>query len=117
MHLASYPNPKPPTNSPGHSVEACRDAVVAGSTHCSDTLRVREFLTRNGHPYSFIDHDQDAGIQELLDQLHIGQEDVSVLSFRGEVVLRNPTNQGIADGLGFNAGVDPSLGSRPSHRR
>jgi thioredoxin reductase (NADPH) len=31
------------------------DVVVVGSMHCAGTLRVREFLTRNGHPYSFID--------------------------------------------------------------
>ncbi|HSR05545.1 MAG TPA: cyclic nucleotide-binding domain-containing protein, partial [Bryobacteraceae bacterium] len=26
------------------------DAVLVGSSHSSDTLRLREFLTRNGHP-------------------------------------------------------------------
>src|SRR5207244_111214 len=28
------------------------DVVVLGSEHCSGTLRIREFLTRNGHPYT-----------------------------------------------------------------
>jgi len=84
------------------------DVVVLGSNHCSATLRVREFLTRNGHPYSYIDLDRDAGVQELLDQFHLGAEDVPVLICRGEVVLRNPTNQQIADCLGFNEGIDPS---------
>src|SRR5262245_2768042 len=84
------------------------DAVVLGSNHCSGTLRVREFLTRNGHPYSYIDLDHDTGVQELLDQFHIGPEDVPVLICRGEVVLRNPTNQEIADCLGFNQGIDRS---------
>ena len=27
------------------------DVVVIGSTHCAGTLRVKEFLTRNGHPF------------------------------------------------------------------
>ncbi|MGH8468384.1 MAG: hypothetical protein ACREVY_05200 [Gammaproteobacteria bacterium] len=31
------------------------DVVLVGSNHCSGTLRVKEFLTRNGHPYSYID--------------------------------------------------------------
>jgi thioredoxin reductase (NADPH) len=84
------------------------DVVVLGSNHCSGTLRVREFLTRNGHPYSYIDLDRDTGVQELLDQFHIGVKDVPVLICRGEVVLRNPTNQQIADCLGFNEGIDPS---------
>ena len=84
------------------------DVVVVGSMHCSDTLRVREFLTRNGHPYSYIDLDQDTGVQDLLDQFHIGEEDIPFLICRGEIVLRDPTNQEIADCLGFNEGIDSS---------
>ena len=26
------------------------DVVLVGSTHCAGTLRIKEFLTRNGHP-------------------------------------------------------------------
>jgi cAMP-binding proteins - catabolite gene activator and regulatory subunit of cAMP-dependent protein kinases len=29
------------------------DVVVVGSNHCSGTLRVKEFLTRNSHPYLY----------------------------------------------------------------
>jgi thioredoxin reductase (NADPH) len=82
------------------------DVVLIGSNHCAGTLRVKEFLTRNGHPYSFIDLDQDAGVQDLLDHFHVGVEDVPVLICRGEVVLRDPTNQQIADCLGFNEAID-----------
>jgi thioredoxin reductase (NADPH) len=39
------------------------DVVLLGSNHCSGTLRVKEFLTRNGHPYSYIDLDQDSDVQ------------------------------------------------------
>src|SRR5690242_4365545 len=35
------------------------DVVLMGSNHCSATLRVKEFLTRNGHPYSYVDLDRD----------------------------------------------------------
>src|SRR2546429_3483422 len=31
------------------------DVVVLGSPHCKGTLRVREFLTRNGHPHTMLD--------------------------------------------------------------
>lgn len=84
------------------------DVVLVGSNHCAGTLRVREFLTRNGHPYSYIDLDRDATVQDLLDHFHVGAEDVPVLICRGEVVLRNPTLQQIADCLGFNVGIDQS---------
>ncbi|HEX4966157.1 MAG TPA: FAD-dependent oxidoreductase [Thermoanaerobaculia bacterium] len=82
------------------------DVVLLGSNHCASTLRVREFLTRNGHPYAYIDLDHDASVQELLDQFHIAAGDVPVLVCRGQVVLRNPTNQQIADCLGFNEAID-----------
>jgi thioredoxin reductase (NADPH) len=82
------------------------DAVLIGSSHCAGTLRIKEFLTRNGHPYSSIDLDRDAGVQELLDHFHVAVDDVPVLICRGEVVLRNPTNQQIADCLGFNEAID-----------
>jgi thioredoxin reductase (NADPH) len=84
------------------------DVVLVGSDHCAATLRVKKFLTRNGHPYSYIDLDRDADVQTLLDRFHISQHDVPVLICRGDVVLRNPTNQAIADCLGFNEGIDPT---------
>ena len=82
------------------------DVVLIGSSHCAGTLRVKEFLTRNGHPYSYIDLDRDADVQEMLDRFHVSAGDVPVLICRGDVVLRNPTNQQIAECLGFNDAID-----------
>ena len=84
------------------------DVVLLGSNHCSGTLRVKEFLTRNGHPYSYIDLDRDTDVQDLLDRFQVTASDVPVLICRGEVVLRNPTNQQIAICLGFNEVIDGS---------
>src|SRR5439155_1657843 len=70
------------------------------------TLRIREFLTRNGHPYTMIDLDRDTGVEELLDQFHVDAADVPVVICRYDVVLRNPTNQQIAGALGFNDAID-----------
>jgi thioredoxin reductase (NADPH) len=83
------------------------DAVLMGSRFCQGTLRVKEFLTRNGHPYTFVDLDNDPGVQELLDRFGVGEADVPVLICRETVVLRNPTNLQIADCLGFNEAIDP----------
>jgi len=82
------------------------DVVVLGSQHCQGTLRIREFLTRNGHPHTMLDLDRDAGVQELLDRFHVGAADIPVVITCSEVVLRNPTNQQIADALGFNDAID-----------
>src|SRR6516164_5293864 len=39
--------------------------VVIGSMYNSGTLRIREFLTRNEHPFHFVDLDRDADSREL----------------------------------------------------
>ena len=82
------------------------DVVLLGSAHCQGTLRIREFLTRNGHPYTVLDLDRDAGVEELLERFHVSAADVPVVICRGDVVLRNPTNRQIADCLGFNDAID-----------
>ena len=58
--------------------------MLIGSTHCAGTLRVKEFLTRNGHPHPYIDLDRDADAQELLDRFHVSAADVPVLICRGD---------------------------------
>jgi thioredoxin reductase (NADPH) len=82
------------------------DVVVVGSMHCAGTLRVHEFLTRNGHPFHYVDLDRDRDAQELLDRFRIGVGDIPVVICRGDAVLRNPTNAQIADCLGFNDDID-----------
>jgi thioredoxin reductase (NADPH) len=82
------------------------DVVLIGSNHCSGTLRIKDFLTRNGHPYSAVDLDRDEGVQHLLDRFNVSLADIPVVICRGEAVLRNPSNQQIADCLGFNDAID-----------
>ncbi|HEX3127304.1 MAG TPA: FAD-dependent oxidoreductase [Thermoanaerobaculia bacterium] len=84
------------------------DVVLVGSVHCAGTLRVKEFLTRNGHPYTYLDLERDPDVQDLLDRFHVGPEDVPFLIFRGETVLRDPTNEQIAECLGLNEAIDPT---------
>jgi thioredoxin reductase (NADPH) len=80
--------------------------VLIGSNHSPGTLRVKEFLTRNGHPYRYIDLDVETDVQDLLDHFHFTVADVPVLICRGVTVLKSPTNQKIAECLGFNEAID-----------
>ncbi len=41
------------------------DAILIGSKYSADTLRIRDFLIRNGHPYSYMDLEQDTDVQNL----------------------------------------------------
>src|SRR6266851_9964858 len=54
------------------------DVVLIGSRYSTGTLRIKEFLTRNGHPYTYIDLDQDADVQGMLDHFHVAAADVPV---------------------------------------
>jgi thioredoxin reductase (NADPH) len=82
------------------------DIVLIGSTNSASTLRIKEFLMRNGHPYSYIDLERDPDVQKLLDSFQVSASEIPVLICRGQVVLRNPSNQQIANCLGFNESVD-----------
>jgi thioredoxin reductase (NADPH) len=83
------------------------DVIVVGSVHSAGTLRVKEFLTRNGHPFQYIDLERDPATQELLDRFRVSPADVPIVICRG-IVLRDPTNREIAECLGFNEAVDRS---------
>lgn len=82
------------------------DVVLIGSTNSASTLRIKEFLMRNGHPYAFIDLERDPDVQNLLDSFRIAASEVPVVICRGKIVLRNPSNQQITDCLGFNEAID-----------
>jgi thioredoxin reductase (NADPH) len=82
------------------------DVVLLGSRHSAGTLRVQEFLTRNYHPYTTIDVDTDPAAQALLDQFGVGVADVPVVICRGQRVLKNPSNDEVAECLGYTAVLD-----------
>ncbi len=85
------------------------DAVLIGSTHSAGTLRLREFFTRNGHPYAYIDVETDDTVQGLFDRFHVAVGDVPIVICRGERVLKNPTTQEVADCFGLSLTLDPKV--------
>jgi thioredoxin reductase (NADPH) len=82
------------------------DIVLVGSIYSASTHRIKEFLMRNGQPYSYMDLERDADVQNLMDSFQISAREIPVLICRGQLVLRNPSNQQIADCLGFNESID-----------
>jgi len=92
--------------------EGIGNVGVLGSRHSPDTLRLREFLGRNGYPYRYLDLDTDERSQSILDQFHIRTDEIPVVICKagagGPNVLRNPTNRELADCLGMNVTIDES---------
>jgi thioredoxin reductase (NADPH) len=81
--------------------------ILLGSRHSANTLHLREFLSRNAHPYTYVDLDTDKDSQTLLDRFQVKLSEIPVIvcNARG-TVLRNPTTQKLADCLGFSAHID-----------
>jgi thioredoxin reductase (NADPH) len=77
--------------------------AVLGSQHSARTLEIREFLTRNGQPYAYVDLDRDQTAQDLLDRFNVNPAEVPVvICNRAQQVLRSPTIQKLAECLGLN---------------
>jgi thioredoxin reductase (NADPH) len=62
--------------------------TLIGSRYTGATVRLEEFLTRNGHPHTMVDLD------------------TPVVVFENGTALRNPSIRELADGLGITPAVD-----------
>jgi thioredoxin reductase (NADPH) len=82
--------------------------ILLGSRHSANTLRLREFLGRNEHPFNYIDLDTDKTSQELLDRFSITPDEIPVIVCGAKKVLRNPSIQELANCVGLNVAVDES---------
>jgi thioredoxin reductase (NADPH) len=84
------------------------NVVLLGSLHSAKTLRLREFLTRNGLPFAFVDLDTDSSAQEMLDHFQVTIEEIPVVICNNRNVLRSPSIQELANCLGLNAHITAS---------
>src|SRR5579863_2658878 len=85
---------------------AMGDVVLIGSRNSAETLRLKEFLAHNGHPFTYFELGQDGPAAQLLQRFNLGPEDIPVLIGRDESPMRNPTNAELAARLGLNAEID-----------
>jgi thioredoxin reductase (NADPH) len=81
------------------------NVILMGSRHSAQTLHLREFLTRNGHPHTYVDLDSDTSAQELLDRFQVTMEEIPVVICNNRTVLRSPSIQELARCLGLNAHI------------
>jgi len=81
------------------------NVILLGSRHSAQTLRLREFLTRNGHPHTYVDLDTDSSYQDLLDHFHVTIAEIPVVICNNRTVLRGPSIKELARCLGLNAHI------------
>ena len=80
--------------------------VLVGSRYSAATLRLKEFLSRNGHPYNYLEVERDSSVQDLLERFGVKLDEIPVLICPHRSALRNPSNAEVARCLGFNAEID-----------
>jgi thioredoxin reductase (NADPH) len=79
---------------------------LIGSPLSPETRRLREFLTRNRIPHSFMDLESDAQAEQLLQGLSIAPSETPLV-LRGSLALRNPSIQEVAEMLHLRSPGSP----------
>ena len=82
------------------------DVILIGSRHSAGTLRLQQFLGRNGVPYHCVDIETDPNVEAMLERYHVKVEEVPIVVCRGETVLKNPSNEEIAECLAMNPQIN-----------
>jgi thioredoxin reductase (NADPH) len=85
------------------------NVILFGTKSSARTLAIREFLTRNGHPFAYIDIDSDNCASELMEQLAVRNSEIQVLYCNRRYVLRNPSIAELAACLDLNINVDKGV--------
>jgi thioredoxin reductase (NADPH) len=81
------------------------NVILFGTKGSARTLAIREFLTRNGHPFTYIDIDNDNCADELMEQLAVRHSEIPVVYCNRRYVLRNPSIAELAACLDLNINV------------
>ncbi len=89
--------------------ESAGNMVLVGSRHSANTMRLREFLVRNAHPFTYQDVESDPGVQALLDRFGVGVDEVPVVVCLRGSVLRNPSIESLAAELGLSLTLDAKV--------
>ena len=83
------------------------DVMLIGSSYSPDTLRLREFLGRNGYPFFNVDIESDPDVHGILERFAVRPEDTPVVIWRGRHICKNPSNRQVAEYLGLNPPAEP----------
>ncbi len=82
---------------------------VIGSRYSADTFRVRDFLSRNRVLFTWVDIETDPSVNAILKEFGITEADTPVVACRHMVLLRNPSNQELAERVGITQRLTEEL--------
>lgn len=81
---------------------------VIGSRFSPDTVRLTQFLGRNGVPHTWLDVEEDAAADDLLRQFGVGPEAMPVVMMGDGRLLHRPSVADIAERMGLSSPVSES---------
>jgi thioredoxin reductase (NADPH) len=82
--------------------------VIVGRPDNGDVLRLKGFLTRNGHPQLQLDPETDAEARALIERFHIDPGQLPIVLCPGGQLLRNPSEIELARCIGLIGSIDPN---------
>ena len=85
------------------------NVVLFGMKTSARTLALREFLTRNGHPFTYVDIDTACSAAELMDKLAVRNSEIPVVYCNSRSVLRNPSIAELAACLDLNINIEKGV--------
>jgi thioredoxin reductase (NADPH) len=85
------------------------NVILFGTKSSARSLALREFLTRNGHPFTYVDIDIESCVDELMEKLDVRNGDIPVVYCNRRYVLRNPSIAELAACLDLNINIDKSV--------
>jgi thioredoxin reductase (NADPH) len=94
----------PPFAEAGRPLPKVEYTLLVGPARAKDTLRIRQFLSRNGIPFQFFDTDQDEG-DSIIRQFNLDIDELPAVVWKGKKYYK-PANREIADILGFGTQVE-----------
>jgi thioredoxin reductase (NADPH) len=82
---------------------------VIGSRYSQDTFRVRDFLTKNLVPFTWLDLEANPDVSALLKRLGVDESDTPVVVLGRKLLFRNPSNRELADSLGLRQRLEQTV--------
>jgi len=82
---------------------------VIGSRYSADTFRVRDFLARNRVLFTWVDLETDPQVNQLLKSFGLTGADTPVVACAHMLLLRNPSNQQLADEIGIHQSLERTV--------
>ncbi len=82
---------------------------VIGSRYSRDTFRIRDFLAKNRVLFTWLDLELDPEVARLLAQFGVSEAETPVVACAQRLLLRNPTNLQLAEGIGLRKHVEQKI--------